>query len=1126
MITLFLKSIIHRFKKYKPYKDILGKFIDKTFPVFIEGPERASLALLISQLQQAVNETSVVVVPTEKEAEELVGDLSLFSSDVRLFPWLQIIPYSGSDPHASVLGERMSALSRLLDEQPGIVVMPLKSLLYPVPDPDFAVKTRRKCRRGAEISPVEMKKYFSSTGYTRVPKVTVPGEFAPRGEVLDFFPPGENDAVRIIFEYDVIEDIKYFDPDNQFSTGSTDSVTIYPVREVLWTDERIDALEENCPEAPVDFSDLRERGTCGGEHFLYPFSFNKQFSVLDYLPPRSTVYFFDKQRLEAASDTVVKEAEAGFYESRGSRNAPWRPEKLFFSFSDCYEQRDRKVIFPGIRGMSPREQTVTLPIEGPRSFFGNITYVKEELSKLFDAGYQVWVFSESETQAPKLRHLLKDYPAEVVVGGISAGFSISDLKIIVIQENEIFGRKKRVPKSVQRSKTEVIDTFVELNPGDYVVHVNYGIGRFHGIERVQAAGTERDYIQLEYADSETIFIPIEQVNLVQKYIGSEGAAPRLDRIGGQSWETRKSRVRKAVEDLAQRLLQLYSRRKQAQGFSFPEDTEWQIEFEAGFPYEETPDQLTCIDEVKRDMESPLPMDRLICGDVGFGKTEIAMRAAFKAVTAGKQVAFLAPTTILAEQHYENMLERFEHYPVSIAMLSRFIAKGEQRKTIQKIGAGGTDIIIGTHRILQRDVKFKNVGLIIIDEEQRFGVKDKERLKELKHSVDCLTLTATPIPRTLHMSLLKIRDMSLLRTPPRNRLPIETHIGEFSEETIAEAVRRELERNGQVFYLHNRIKTLEQVRMFLAKLVPEAYVDAAHGRMQSHELEDIMHRFIHGATHVLVSTSIIENGIDIPNVNTIIIDRADLYGLSQLYQLRGRVGRADVPAYAYLLYPEDRVLTETAMKRLRVLSEYTDLGSGFKIAMKDLEVRGAGNLLGKEQHGDILAVGFDMYIRLLDEAISELQTDEERGETVEVYLELTYTGYIPNSYIEEPVEKMEVYKRIASIEEEEELQQVFAELEDRFGPLPEEVSSLLALAEIRILCKMMKIRSLKERKQLLEVEFGKVAEINVDKLVKMMQESGGSIKLDPTRPNVLLIETELIGLKEKSEFIREKILTLM
>lgn len=1123
MITLFQKNIIDRLRKYRPFREIIKHFNTNSFPLYIDGPEGSSLALVLSQIQALTGETSLIVVPTEQEAENLVRDLSLFSSRVMLFPWLHFVPYTGTKPHISVAGRRMAALAALLQGKASIVVLSVRSLIFPLPDPQFVRDRCMPIAPGAELLPEEMNRYMTEIGYFRVPKVTVPGEYALRGEVLDFFPPGYEEAVRIIFEFETVEEIRTFNPDTQFSTGKLEKYDIYPVREIVWTEERIDELD-SLDTFEAFAADLREGVELPDEEIIYPRSFTEPATILDYLPERSTVYFSNDKQIELTEETILKEAEEMFSVSAFAKIDELAPGSLFFSSRFCAEQVRRKVIFPTIRGMQRKEEQVMIPIDGPRSFFGNIRYLREELDKLAEAEYSIWVFSESETQAPKLEYMLKDYPLQVVVGGISAGFTLPELKIVIIQENEIFGRRKRVPQSVKRAKTEIIDTFVELNPGDYVVHVNYGIGKFHGIERITAAGTERDYIQLEYGDEEMIFIPIEQVNLVQKYIGADGAAPRLDRIGGRSWETRKNKVKKSVEDLAERLIKLYSRRQKVRGFGFPEDTEWQVEFEAAFPYEETPDQLTCIRQVKEDMEANRPMDRMICGDVGFGKTEVAMRAAFKAVTGGKQVAVLAPTTILAEQHYENFSERFEHFPVEIRMLSRFIGKGIQKRTIEDTSNGAVDILIGTHRILQRDVRFKNLGLIVIDEEQRFGVKDKERLKELKSTVDCLTLTATPIPRTLHMSLLKIRDMSLLRTPPRNRLPIETFIGEFREETVKEAIEHELARGGQVFYLHNRIETLEHVRRFLSNLVPRVRVDIAHGRMQSHELEEVMHRFIHGGSQVLLSTSIIENGIDIPNVNTMIIDRADMYGLSQLYQLRGRVGRADKPAYAYLLYPEDRMITEAAMKRLRILSEYTELGSGFKIAMKDLEVRGAGNLLGREQHGDILAVGFDMYIRLLDEAIAELQ--EEKAEEEEVYLELDYSGYIPDNYISDQSEKMEVYKRIVSVQEDTELQTVHAELEDRFGPMPEEVQSLLALAEIRVLCRRLHISALRERKNVLEIEFGRVSEINADKVVTMIKESGGSVRLDPKKPNILYIETGVIGLKEKSEFIREKLSTLM
>jgi transcription-repair coupling factor (superfamily II helicase) len=521
------------------------------------------------------------------------------------------------------------------------------------------------------------------------------------------------------------------------------------------------------------------------------------------------------------------------------------------------------------------------------------------------------------------------------------------------------------------------------------------------------------------------------------------------------------------------------------------------------------------------------MDRLVCGDVGYGKTEVAMRAVFKAVAAGKQVVFLAPTTILAEQHYENFTERFSRYPVEIEMISRFVPRKKQKEVLEKSAEGKVDVLIGTHRVLQKDVRFKRLGLLVVDEEQRFGVKDKERLKELKTSVDALTLSATPIPRTLHMSLLKIRDMSLITTPPLDRRPIETFVREFDEELVARAIRQEIARGGQVFYLHNRVETLEHVRQYIERLVPEVFVETAHGQMSSSELEEIMHRFIHGGFQVLVATTIIENGIDIPNVNTIIIDRADMYGISQLYQLRGRVGRSDRTAYAYLLYPEQQALSEIAMKRLRIISDYTELGSGFKVAMKDLEVRGAGNLLGRQQHGEILSVGFDMYLRLLDEAVAELSSsEEERDEAPEVYLELDYSGYIPDEYIRDSTEKMEIYKMIASISSEHDLERVVGELNDRFGPMPDEVSSLLSIAELRIICSKLHITRLRERRGQVQIEFGKVSLISTDKVLRLIRESGGSVRLDPNNPNVLLMSTEAIALKDKSEFIREKLQSLL
>jgi transcription-repair coupling factor (superfamily II helicase) len=881
-------------------------------------------------------------------------------------------------------------------------------------------------------------------------------------------------------------------------------------------------LSENDREV---YEHLREMGSCGDEMYLFPATLEGSGSLADYLDDMAIQFFLYPEKLENGSELLFKEYGELYREARTKRRPALKSERILYAFSELKEEHHRTVSVQALR--DPQAERFRFQYEGPRSFFGNIEYFKEELGNLLENGYDITVCAESQSQATRIEHILQDVDVDVIEARISGGFTLPELKLMLIRESEIFGRRKQRPASVKKAQSTAIDTFVELNPGDHVVHVNYGIGKFLGIDRIKAAGTERDYIQIEYANEEMVFIPIEQVNMIQRYIGQEGRPPRLDVLGGKSWQKRKERVKKSVEDLAERLVALYARRKSAKGTVYPPDSDWQVEFEAEFPYEETEDQLRAIEDVKADMEKQEPMDRLICGDVGYGKTEVAMRAAFKAVTSGKQVVFLAPTTILAEQHYENFSDRFSRYPVEIEMISRFVQRKKQRDVLERTAEGQVDVLIGTHRVLQKDVRFKSLGLLVVDEEQRFGVKDKERLKELKTSVDALSLSATPIPRTLHMSLLKIRDMSLITTPPMDRRPIETFVREYDEELVASAIRREVARGGQVFYLHNRVETLEHVRGFIERLVPEVFVETAHGQMSSSELEEIMHRFIHGGFQVLVATTIIENGIDIPNVNTMVIDRADMYGISQLYQLRGRVGRSDRTAYAYLLYPEQQALSEIAMKRLRIISDYTELGSGFKVAMKDLEVRGAGNLLGRQQHGEILSVGFDMYLRLLDEAVAEQSSGgEEREEAPEVFLDLDYSGYIPDEYIRDSTEKMEIYKMIASIFDEQDLERVVTELTDRFGPLPDEVSSLLSIAELRIICAKLHITRLKERKGKVHIEFGKVSLISTDKVLRLIRESGGSVKLDPDNPNVLLMNTEAIALKDKSEFIREKLQSLL
>jgi transcription-repair coupling factor (superfamily II helicase) len=1119
MITLFinyLDSILH---DYSPYKKALNSLITNNFPITIDGPDGFFRTYLTAKITSLSRDSTIVVTPSEKEAKIVLKDLQILNKNVFYFPGWENILFSGNNYHPDIAGRRIHYLAELIMGKKIIIVLSLKTLLTHVPPVSFLKEKLILLKPGDSFDPVMWEELLVLYGYLRVTKVTIPGEFSLKGEVLDIFLHGMDSAVRIVFEWDEIEEIKLFDPINQQSIKKLEDFTIYPATEILWDADRIEKLKTIIKAGKGEIESLELTKTCKNEEILFSSTFENPGSIVNYIGDKSNIVLIHYDRLLNTWDAIKKETKELYSRARHEDIPCVSPEIVLNDFTSLLDKINRKIIFPDIK--NPDSQAIRFPYEHARSFFGNINYLKEELGKLQDSGYKITIFSESEIQALRIKQILKDYDLDVIPFSISEGFSLPELKVIAIEENEIFGRRRRVPASVGRVKSQAIDTFIDLNPGDYVVHINYGIGRFKRIDRIKAAGTERDYIELEYSGDETIFIPIEQVNLVQKYIGKQGGAPALDLLGGKSWDNRKKKVRKSVEDLAEMLIDLYAKRKKARGYSFPEDSDWQLEFEAAFPFEETVDQLRCVEEVKADMESEQPMDRLICGDVGYGKTEIAMRAAFKAVVSGKQVAFLAPTTILAEQHYENFNERFKGYPVKIGMISRFVSGKDQKKIVEQTKDGSIDLLIGTHRIIQKDVNFKDLGLFIIDEEQRFGVKDKEKLKKLKNSIDSLSLSATPIPRTLHMSLIKIRDMSVLETAPHSRRPIKTIIQEFDDEVIAQAIRKEVARGGQIFFLHNRVETLLATKIFLETLLPELLIESAHGQMKSSALEDVMHRFIHGGFQVLVATTIIENGIDIPNVNTIIIDRADMYGVSQLYQLRGRVGRSDKRAYAYLLYPEKRSLSDIAMKRLSIISDHTELGSGFKIALKDLEVRGAGNLLGRQQHGEILSVGFDMYLRILDDAIAEMSDDIEET-APEVLLDLDYSGFIPDTYISDQSEKMEIYKKISSIQTDLDLGRIVSELEDRFGPLPDEVNSLLSISELRIICKKLFVSSLREKKGEIKITFSKVSIISVDKVLRIINESKGSVRLDPLNPQNIIMNSGRIGLKDKSEFIREKL----
>lgn len=1240
MNTLDANFLNRKLKKWQEMDSAAQGICDKktSLPANVEGLCGALPSFFVSQfvakkISQKIIATQygssedlarsldfLAIVPSEKDVLEISQDLKSAIPEARIFqmPWWGTIPYRALGKGSAVFGERAAFLAKLsqaenslANKTPRIFIASQRAFLSPLPSPESVARLAINLKKGQGIETEELSARLSQIGYTRVPKVSVPGEFALRGEVLDIFAPSEDEAFRITLDFDKIEKIKTFSAETQSTISSVEKILVPPMKEVLFDEANVARLKEKIEEykrnaiggeslenisksAQKDNKGLKNNktlesfevttegkkvflpftekarkvlarrleeleiaGSAAGEELFYPALFDKKYSLLDYIGKNSTVFYYDYDRQKNAMGALQREFDATYKKARVEEPV-FPPSMTLFDFDEILSQHESSILFKTLHSecsdeagenliandsneniaseksaFQKNQMRLQFQSQNSQSFFGNINYLKEQLSRLKGEGYAIFIFCDNENQAQRISQILGDEILSQEIGAensgeiilipqaISQGFSIASEKILVIQENEIFGRRKRVPKSIHSAKSRAIDTFVELNPGDYVVHANYGIGLFKGIERVKSAGQERDYIKLEYADEDIAFVPIEQANLVQRYIGNEGEKPRLDRIGSKAWENRKNRVKQAVEELAQKLIDLYSRRKASRGFAFPKDNEWQAAFEAAFPYEDTADQITVTQEIKDDMERDVPMDRLICGDVGYGKTEIAMRAAFKAVLGGKQVAFMAPTTILAEQHYETCIERFKNFPVTIKVLSRFVSPSEQKKTLESLKSGGVDILVGTHRIIQKDVQFKNLGLMIIDEEQRFGVKDKEKLKVMKNNIDCLAMSATPIPRTLHMSFLKIRDMSLLTTPPQNRQAIETVIDPYDDERVAKAIRLEVERGGQVFFLHNRVDTLEETRRHIEQIVPEMTVDIAHGQMSSDELDDIFRRFKLGGFHVLVSTTIIENGIDIPNVNTIIIDRADMYGVSQLYQLRGRVGRSDRKAYAYLFYPEHKVLSEIAMKRLQVISDFTELGSGFKIAMKDMEIRGAGNLLGRDQSGNVYSVGFDMYLRLLNEAVERLSTSEYIPQS-EVLMELEYTGFIPDSYVQNPEEKMEIYKKIAGITSRAELDAVYGELLDRFGGVPDEVMSLLTLSEVRIIADSLFITSIKEKGGVTKIEFGKVGNINIDRLMSLIKENPGTIRLDAAHPNMIIMQTGKIGLKEKSAFISEKL----
>ena len=1133
------KNWVNNIYKKNELEFILELF-DKKNVIKIGGLFGSSNALFLAEIFDVFNKPIIYVCKDDKEARDLSEDLKVF--DViksYYFPSIETTPYHFAVIDESIRSQRLEILTQILRNEKCIITLSLETFLFNITPKNLIEPYFINIKIDDKIDLDDLSKKLVNSGYYRVAKVSGFGEFSIRGDIIDIFYSIYKSPVRLSLFDNIVESIKTFDINNQQSKDKVESVVIPPNKEYVYGDNEIKRaknilykLDGSIDEKDRIFEKISNYQSFDGEQY-YLNLFYKKESILEYFND-ALIMLSDTKILKKKEESLFKEF-SDIYHSTAFHSIPkFKPGDILFNIKDIYSKGFNIIECDFIED-EKNKFDYKFNFKGIPVYLGNLELFKKDIKKYLEEGFTIILFANTEIQSERLASIFQDLDPSmdkfdlktnyfsIFPLTLSGGFISDEKKIFFLNDYEVFGKRQKISKHFYTKRTEIIDSFLDLKPGDYVVHINHGIGKFLGIERIKSLGLEKDYISILYADNDKIFIPVEQLNFIQKYISEGFAKPKLDKIGSKGWSRTKERVKESIEKLAKDLIKLYSVRLNQKGFAFSPDTAWQKEFEAKFQFEETDDQLLTIEEVKRDMENTKPMDRLICGDVGFGKTEVALRAAFKAVMSGKQVVVLVPTTILAEQHYETFVERFGSYPVNIEMLSRFRSNSEQKYILENLNKGKIDIIIGTHRLLSKDVNFRNPGLYIIDEEHRFGVQHKEKLKQVRKTIDSLSLTATPIPRTLHMSLSKIRDISIINTPPLNRQSIEIYVTGFSEDVFLEATQRELERDGQVFFLYNRIKTIYNMKSYLNKIMPKARIAVAHGRLGEEELEDIIHGFLKHEYDILLTTTIIESGIDMPRVNTIFIDRADKFGLAQLYQLKGRVGRSEKKAYAYLFYDPDTTLTEDAMKRLRVISEYTELGSGFKIAMKDLEIRGAGNLFGSEQHGDILAVGFQLYCKLLSEAVRELAPEdakELKSEKGEVSLELKYTGYIPDSYISDQKQKIEFYKKIASVIDKEEIDDIIKSLIDRFGKIPDQMIPLFDLAEIRILCRELGISDIIEKNNILEIKFNNNSHIKVERLLKLINSEENKVFLKSKATDSIFIKLDdFETLNEKGDFLK-------
>jgi transcription-repair coupling factor (superfamily II helicase) len=1137
----------------------------------------ASMAFFLFGLSAEACCPVIVVTASEEAADALAEDLSFFVHTmardqagehpitVRAFPAWGVLPFEADSPDSRTVGERMRFLYQLVSGVPGIYLVPAQSLTQKLPPWALFVDSIKTITAKTQIDPDRLTAALVAAGYESASLVTRVGEFGRRGGIIDFFSPLNENPSRIEFFGDTIESIRAFDPETQRSTAEIREAVVLPVREVMIDEQGIERLKKRIP-ATSDAHGLSMQNGIeqilqgvlppGGE-FLAPFFYEME-SLFHYLPHNSLFALVEPDDLKTAIEEQGRKREEGRQEEVAEGRALPEVAELYLDQTGAEAGLSHFPVLnlrllatsAGFRMDTKSSSWLSVRLTKPvdrehreqeqRPVEGTMAGLVEKLKRLRESN-RVAIVCGTDEAAARLKKLFMEYGLGVVVGPsvapqdqgpwqvmaligrLSEGFIWQELGLAFITEEEIFGKKVHRPSAPKSKAAPFLSTFKELKPGDFVVHTDYGVGEYQGLTHISVDGFETDFLTLRYEPDAKLYVPLYSLDKVQKYIGVEGAAPKLDKLGAPAWARTKEKARKDILEMAQQLVTIYAAREAMQRPSFSPPDNLYREFESAFPYEETPDQQKAIEDVLADLQQPRPMDRVVCGDVGYGKTEVALRAAFKAVEDGYQAAVLVPTTLLADQHFRTFSQRLAPFSVRVDMLSRYRTKAEQKGTLKGLKSGTVDMVIGTHRLLQKDIAFKNLGLLVVDEEHKFGVKHKERIKEFKKLVDVLTLTATPIPRTLHMSLAGIRDLSIIQTPPLDRQAIQVVLARFGKRVIREAITHELERGGQVFFVHNRVQGIERMADFIRNLVPGARVGIAHGQLKENELEDVMTKFLAGDLNVLVTTTIIESGIDIPTANTIIVNRADRFGLADLYQIKGRVGRSRDKAYAYLLAPADEALSDVARKRLRAIQELSELGAGFRIAAQDLESRGAGNLLGRQQSGHIAAVGIDLYTQMMEEAMAEL-----RGEVVleepDTIITMRASAFIPEDYIRDVSLRLAAYKEISSMTNEAELKGLADDLRDRYGILPEPAANLLEIMGIKLVAKQARVARIDAGREFVTISFAENAGISPDRVMTLLKRHKGRIKLVPEYTLQILLPDQ--SLQTASEAVKKCLQELM